>query len=192
MKRRYKLILIIVFAISIILVIYFLFFKEKKIYVSIGKSNKLLTYTFEDLISNNKEYIYKNLKNGDEILGNVIDKIKKNQQNINYYLKNADIITIFLDGSELNNYKKLNNKIIENYLNEIETLFQLLHKKNNMIYCINIKNEQYINNYIKQLAKNYKINYYEVKNTLISNHKIYLTHSENIQIYNIIKKGIVN
>lgn len=123
------------------------------------------------------------------------NNIVQNNENINYYLKNANIITVSLGSVELNNYKELNEEIIIDYLNNIYILLNKISKLNNNIFLINVYQDEYmlVNKKIKEYCTIQNINYIgidDIKNNNIyqANLKTYLSYKGHQNIADIIVK----
>ena len=167
MRRRYKLLLIIFISFILVLIIYLLFHKNNYLYVAIGEdlNNNLSTYSYIDYINSfqkQKNYQFHHHTYSYLTVESIINDIKNDTKEINYYLKNANLITICLGTEELYNYNDLNNEIILDYLNNIYTLLNdIRHLNKNEIYIINVydDNLNFINNKIKKYALDNDINY---------------------------------
>ena len=165
MRKRYKLLIIIFISFILVLGIYFVFKKDNFIYVNLGDNlsiNNSSTYNyFEYLIYYYKEQkitLY-NVSEFNNLSDNLYKQIINNKNDINYYLKNANIITISLGTSELNNYKEMNEELIINYLNNIYILLNKMSSLNKNIYLINVYNDDYlfINKKINEYCNKFNI-----------------------------------
>lgn len=201
MRRRYKLLLIIFISFLLVLIIHFCFRKDSFIYVSLGDNlsfNNSSTYNFIDYLkyyyasSDIEVYEYADEYSPSKDLYN---NIVQNNENINYYLKNANIITVSLGSVELNNYKELNEEIIIDYLNNIYILLNKISKLNNNIFLINVYQDEYmlVNKKIKEYCTIQNINYIgidDIKNNNIyqANLKTYLSYKGHQNIADIIVK----
>lgn len=201
MRKRYKLLLIIFISFLLVLFIYFVFRKEKFIYVNLGDSlsyNKFTTYDFTDYLKyyyrdkNVTFYEYAEEYNPSQDL---YKQIIENTANINYYLKNATLITISLGTIELYNYKELNEEVVINYLNNLFILLNKLGKLNKRIFLINVYDDSYmlINKKLKeycQLNKIYYIDKEDINETdiYVSNLKTYLNYQGHKKIADLIVK----
>ena len=112
-KRRYKLILIILFAVILIVSLYFILNKKKEVislsigdYISMNKMNYFYNKTYDNLYS--KDVICKEIKEPYLTSDKLLEKITNNEDNIQFYIKNANFININVGNYELNNYKELN------------------------------------------------------------------------------------
>ena len=199
MRRRYKLLLIIFISFLLALIFYFLFNKEKYLYLAIGDdlNNNYSTYSYVDYIKyyqKYKNYQFHHHTNNYLKVETILDDIKNDNKNINYYIKNANLITICLGTEELYNYNDLNNEIIIDYLNNIYTLLNIIRQLNkNKIYIINVYNKKYnfINNKIKKYAIYNNITYLGIdnfdKNAIYQiNNQSYLSYNSHQKIANII------
>ncbi|MBE6155603.1 MAG: SGNH/GDSL hydrolase family protein [Firmicutes bacterium] len=184
MRRRYKLLLIIFISFLLVIFIYLFFRKDKFIYVSLGDElsfNNISTYNYREYIDyyyqkrNIITYQYADEYNPSEDL---FKQIIENVGNINYYLKNADLITISLGTIELNNYKELNEEIIIHYLSNIYILLERISKLNKNIFLINVYDSKYnlVNKKIKEYCLLHKIHY--IDSSIIKNNNIYITNSK--------------
>ena len=136
MRRRYKLLLIIFISFLLVFFIYSFLRKDKFVYVSLGDDlsfNNFTTYNYTDYL----KYYYedKNIqiyKYADEYnpSDDLYKHINENIGDINYYLRNANLITISLGTVELNNYIELNEEYSGNDI---------------LVLKIPIKNELYPN-----------------------------------------------
>ena len=201
MRRRYKLLIIIFISFLLALIIYFLCHKETYLYFAIGDNlnNNYSTYSYIDYINSfqkQKNYQFHYHTNSYLTVESILNDIKNDTKEINYYLKNANLITICLGTEELYNYNDLNNEIIIDYLNNIYTLLNIIrHLNKNEIYIINVNDDNldFINNKIKKYAKDNDINYLGVdnfdKNAIYQiNNKSYLSYKAHHKIANIIMK----
>ncbi|MBE6148792.1 MAG: hypothetical protein E7167_04840 [Firmicutes bacterium] len=179
MRKRYKLFLIIFISFILVLFIYFFLKEEKFIYVSLGDKlsfNNFSTYNYTEYLkyyyqdSNITIYEYIDEYN---ITGELSKQINENTANINYYLKNASLITLSLGTIELYNYKELNEEVIINYLNNLYMLLNKLSRLNNNIYLINVyeDNLQLINKKISDYCREFNINYIDL--SIINYNNVY-------------------
>ena len=107
-KRRYKLILIILFAVILIVSLYFILNKKKEVislsigdYISMNKMNYFYNKTYDNLYS--KDVICKEIKEPYLTSDKLLEKITNNEDNIQFYIKNANFININVGNYELNN-----------------------------------------------------------------------------------------
>ena len=122
-KRRYKLILIILFAVILIVSLYFILNKKKEVislsigdYISMNKMNYFYNKTYDNLYS--KDVICKEIKEPYLTSDKLLEKITNNEDNIQFYIKNANFININVGNYELNNYKELNEELLKQYNNK--------------------------------------------------------------------------
>ena len=163
-KRRYKLILIILFAVILIISLYFILNKKKEVislsigdYISMNKMNYFYNKTYDNLYS--KDVVCKEIKEQYLTSDTLLEKITNNEGNIQYYIKNANFININVGNYELNNYKELNEEITLEYLNNMyDVLFQITKINKANINLINI----YDDKGDFKLIKKFKINYFDL------------------------------
>ncbi|MBQ6840890.1 MAG: hypothetical protein IJO63_02090 [Bacilli bacterium] len=203
MRRRYKLLLIIFISFLLVFFSYFLLRKDKYIYVALGDDlsfNNFSTYNYIEYIKYNYEnlnvYKYAEEYNTSEDL---YHQITQNVGDINYYLKNANIVTISLGTVELNNYKELNEEVLINYLNNVYILLNKLSKLNNHIFLINMYDDSYslVNKKLNEYCKLYNIYYIQRSDInesyiYLNNLKTYLNYQGHKQISDIIVKEMAN
>ena len=199
MRRRYKLLLIIFISFLLVLIIYFFIRKEEFIYVSLGDDlsfNNISTYNYIEYLeyyyAKEEIKVYKFVEeyNPSE---NLYKQILENVGNINYFLKNADIITLSLGTIELNNYKELNEEVIVKYLNNVYILIKKISKLNENVFIINMYSDKYqfINKKISEYCKENNIFYLSIddiynKYIYQNNLKTYLNYKGHQQIANYI------
>ena len=171
-KRRYKLILIILFAVILIISLYFILNKKKEVislsigdYISMNKMNYFYNKTYDNLYS--KDAICKEIKEQYLTSDTLLEKITNNEGNIQYYIKNANFININVGNYELNNYKELNEEITLEYLNNMyDVLFQITKINKANINLINIYDDKgdfkFINKKLSEYSKKFKINYVDL------------------------------
>ena len=200
MKKRYKLLIIIFISFILVLIIYKLCYKNKYTYLFLGANyNNLSTYDFNDRLKyflKDKNLLYKEILEP-FIIEEYLEMLDNNKYNINYYLKNANLIIISIGTNELNNYKEINSSIIVEYLNNMYQFLSKIRSLNsNDIFLINMYQIDYslINNKLKKYTSEFKIHY--IDQTIIGNNNsfyikddMYLNNKghENISNY-IIKK----
>ena len=197
MKRRYKLLLIIIVSAILVIISYFVFYDNKKIYLAIGDSLSNNDYSYINYIKDYYNYDYKCLSTNYLTIEYLIDSINNNDNKIGYFIKNANIITISLGTIELYNYEIINDEIIIEYLNNLYILLSKIRSLNkNPIYLINLYNNDYFNindkikNYIQLFNLKY-ISYNDLKDySFILKNKTYLTYEGHKKVYNIVKRGI--
>lgn len=171
-KRRYKLILIILFAVILIISLYFILNKKKEVislsigdYISMNKMNYFYNKTYDNLYS--KEVICKEIKEPYLTSDKLLEKITNNEDNIQFYIKNANFININVGNYELNNYKELNEEITIEYLNNMyDILYQITKINKANINLINIYDDKgnfkLINKKLLEYSKKFKINYIDL------------------------------
>ena len=197
MKRRYKLLLIIIVSAILVIISYFVFYDNKKIYLAIGDSLSNNDYSYINYIKDYYNYDYKCLSTNYLTIEYLIDSINNNDNKIGYFIKNANIITISLGTIELYNYEIISDEILIEYLNNLYILLSKIRSLNkNPIYLINLYNNDYFNindkikNYIQQFNLKY-ISYNDLKDySFILKNKTYLTYEGHKKVYNIVKRGI--
>ena len=98
-KRRFKLILIILFAVILIVSLYFILNKKKEVislsigdYISMNKMNYFYNKTYDNVYS--KDVICKEIKEPYLTSDKLLEKITNNEDNIQFYIKNANFINI--------------------------------------------------------------------------------------------------
>ena len=199
MRRRYKLLIIIFISFLLALIIYFAFHKDTYLYFAIGDNlnNNLSTYSYIDYINNlstQKNYHFHKYTNSYITVESILEDIQNDIKDINYYLKNANLITISLGTEELYNYNELNDEIILDYLNNMYNLLNTVRRLNkNDVYIINVYDDNYsfINNKIKKYALDNDINYIGIeqfnKNAIYQiNNKSYLSYKDHQKLANLI------
>lgn len=198
MKRRYKLLIILVISFLLVIICYILFYRYQKSIVSIGY--EFPGYNYIDYIKDHAFDKYPKVYKYNEqniLLHSFLDSIKKNKDNIEYYLKNASVIVINLGTDELNNYKEIDNTIVLDYLNTAyELLFFIKSLNNHKIVLINLYGDEYefVNKKLKEYAKSFEICYIGHENisdkkliTLSGN--VTLTYGQHLIIANQILKS---
>ena len=198
MRKRYKLLLIIFISFIFVIIIYKYFHQESYMYLAIGSNlnNNLSTYNYLDYLNKNldkENYIFKHY---DEIYltsDSLLENISKDNGDINYYLKNANLITISLDTEELYNYENLNNDIILDYLTNVYSILNSIIKINNgKIVLINLYNDDLntVNVKLKRYCHNNDIIYIGKENLTSSvyliNNKSYLSYQGHKELATII------
>lgn len=175
MKRRYKLLLIIFISFILVIIIYLLFYKPKYTYFFIGEDfSNSITYDFNDYLNyyfKDKNIIYKEILDP-PLIDEYIDLIDTNKGNINYYLKNANLIVISLGIKELENYKELDQTIIIEYLNNVYKFLSYIRSINQGdIFLINLYSDDYefINKKLKKYTSEFSIYYIDSKISLRRN-----------------------
>ena len=205
MRKRYKLILIIFISFLLVFFIYLFLRKDRFIYVNLGDDlsfNNFSTYNYAQYLQyyyqdkNIEVYKYADEYNPSEDLYN---QIIRNESDINYYLKNARIVTLSLGTVELSNYKELNEEIIINYLSSVYILLEKLSKLNNNIFLINMYDSSYalINKKLKEYAQIKNIFYIDrsmiMENSIYQNNlKTYLNYQGHKKVADIIVKQTDN
>lgn len=171
-KRRHKLILIILFAVILIISLYFILNKKKEVislsigdYISMNKMNYFYNKTYDNLYF--KDVVCKEIKESYLTSDTLLEKITNNEDNIQYYIKNANFININVGNYELNNYKELNEEITLEYLNNMyDVLFQITKINKANINLINIYDDKgdfkFINKKLSEYSKKFKINYVDL------------------------------
>ena len=198
MRKRYKLLLIIIISIILVFISYYIFHKDKYIYLAIGDNlASSIEYSYIDYLNNDLKYENYYLTTDYITINHLLTNIENNDNNILYYLKNANIITIALGTMELYNYEILSNEIYIDYLNDLYMLLTKIRElNNNKIYLINLYNDNYnkVNIKIDKYIKEFKIEYIDFKTlenyTYILNNRAYLSAKGHKKIYNIIKRSI--
>ena len=199
MRRRYKLLIIIFISFFLVLIIYFTCHKDSYLYFAIGDNlnNNTATYSYIDYINRNvkqKNYQFHRYTNSYISVENIMNDINNDTKDINYYIKNANLITISLGTEELYNYNELNNEIIIDYLNNFYTLLKSIrHLNKNEVYIINVYDDSYafINKKIRKYAKDLHIKYIGIadfsKNAVYQiNNKSYLSYKDHQKLANLI------
>ena len=168
-KRRYKLVLIILFAVILIISLYFILNKKKEVislsigdYISMNKMKYFYNKTYDNLYS--KDVICKEIKEPYLTSDALLEKITNNENNIQYYIKNASFININVGNYELNNYKELNEEITIEYLNNMyDILYQITKINKANINLINIYDEKgdfkFINKKLLEYSKKFAISH---------------------------------
>ena len=187
MLKRYKILLLFIISFILSIFIYSLFRKEEYYYVAIGKSLSFnnVYYSYIDYVNNETNYYYKHFDYPYLTVSKLYNGIKKNDNNICYYLAKSRLITVSFDGEELNNYVNLNTNIENEYIKTISKLFEILRSYNKTIF-INVNSSRYsiINKKIDALGKKYNIrvfdlekypstNYYTYKNKTYLNERMH-------------------
>ena len=179
MRKRYKLLIIIFISFILVLVIYLLCYKPKYTYLFIGANyNNLSTYDFNDQLKYNlkaQNIVYKEILEP-FIIDEYREMLVNNKHNINYYLKNANLIVISIGTNELNNYKDLDSSIIIEYLNNMyQFLCQVRQLNHNDIFLINLYSSDYklINQKIKKYTTELRIHYID-ENVVGLNNSFYI------------------
>lgn len=180
MKRRYKLMLIIFISFLLVIFIYHFFYKPKRIYYFMGERyNNYVTYDFNDILQTKlKKYQYEHSKEL-PIIDEYNDAVMNNKDNINYYLKNANILVISLGTYELENYKEINQSIIIEYLNAVYKFFMQVSKlQSGSVFIINMYDDKYplVNNKLKKYASEFS--FYYIDNSFISSQDKYLVDNK--------------
>ena len=201
MKRRYKLLIIIFISFILVLIIYKLSYKSKYTYLFLGANyNNLSTYDFNDRLKyelKNDNIVYKEILEP-FIIDEYIEMLDNNKHNINYYIKNANLIVISIGVNELNNYKEIDSSITIEYLNNIYKFLSKIRDLNkNDVFLINLYDSNYplINSKIKRYTEELKI-YYIDRNIIGSNNEfyikndLYLNHKAHKNIANYITSKV--
>lgn len=201
MKRRYKLICILLVSSFLIVLIYKLFYKKTYLYLSINEFPKYSTYNYDDIIIDklkNKKIKRIHIKDSYLKIEELLNMINSNENNINYYLKKASLITINIGITELNNYKKINNDIEDEYINDYLEFIKKITKLNSNIFIINLYDNKFnkINMAIRKINKKYKVNLIDNKTinkeNLIYNYHYNIGYYDNKKIAQIIIDKIKN
>ncbi len=130
-----------------------------------NKMNYFYIKTYDNLYS--KDVICKEIKEPFLTSDNLLEKINNNENNIMYYVKNANFININVGNYELNNYKELNEEITIEYLNNMYDILSLITKISktniNLINIFDDKNEfELINKKLFEYSKKFNINYIDL------------------------------
>lgn len=204
MRKRYKLLLIIVISFILVFFIYFKLKKNKFIYLSFASAQKSITYEYEDYVNDslkNKNYMYYKYNNNVANMDLLLIKLNNNDRNINYYIKNANFITFYINTRELNNYKNLTEDIITDYLNNFKAILMHFNKLNNQpILVINLYSKQKfadINIKIKQIVDEMEFMYidesfFQVNEYIQYNDELHLTYKGHNHLANYIIEYIKN
>lgn len=206
-KRRYKLLIIIIFSGLLVIISYKFFNKKNSYLVSIGdylSMGKILDKEFK----NYDDYILDssfNLKlfsknNSYYTSEKLLYDLHNNESKVDYFIKNANFVLINIGNYELNNYKELNNEIITDYLNNIYSVIthvKKINKKCNIV-IFNIydkdKKFSYVNNKLKKYselfeAKYIDLNSFSEEEYYYLNNKFYLNSKSSYKISKMILKN---
>ena len=201
MRKRYKLLIIIFISFILVLIIYKLCYKPKYMYLFIGANyNNLSTYDFNDRIKyelKDNKLVYKEILEP-FIIDEYVEMLTNNKHNINYYLKNANLIVISIGVNELNNYKEIDSSIIIEYLNNMYRFLNKIRDLNSKdIFLINMYSSDYklINDKIKKYTAELKIYYIDeniidASNSFFIKDDMYLSNKGHKNIGDYILKRI--
>ena len=125
----------------------------------------VLIKTYDNLYS--KDVICKEIKEPYLTSDKLLEKITNNEDNIQFYIKNANFINLNVGNYELNNYKELNEEITIEYLNNMyDILYQITKINKANINLINIYDDKgdfkLINKKLSEYSKKFKINYIDL------------------------------
>ncbi len=201
MRKRYKLLIIIFISFILVLIIYWLCYRPKYTYLFLGANyNNLSTYDFNDRLKyllKDKNIEYKEILEP-FIIDEYNEMLANNKHNINYYIKNANLIIISIGINELNNYKEIDSSITIEYLNNMYKFLARVRELNkNDIFIINMYDSNYklINDKIKLYAKDFKVHYIDSSivgkdNTFYIKDDLYLNNKGHKNVSNYIIKKI--
>lgn len=195
MNKRYKLLILIFISFLLAIIIYFIFRKKEQNYFFIGDNMSFnVSYDFNDYyVHGTKNIKYKKYLDNYLIIDEMINKLTNNDDNINYYIKSADILVINLGTSELNNYEEINEEIFLNYLKDVYAFLLKIRRINkNKIIFINMYDEKYelINKKIKNYCENFKIKYIDINDIsslYLNKHRTMLPNESHKIIYDLIR-----
>lgn len=198
MNKRYKLIILLFISFLMAIIIYFVFRKKEINYLFIGDNMSFnVSYDFNDYyIHDNKNIYYKKYLDNYLIIDEEINKLTSNEGNINYYIRNADILVISLGTSELNNYQNINEEITLNYLKDVYNLLLRVRKINKKkIVFINMYDEKYelLNKKLREYSDSFNILYIDindVNSVFISNNRTMLPNESQEIVYKLIKEYV--